>query len=241
MTKRTYSKTKTYIPYAEAAEKVREAGIKSSAEYSMLYKKCGGLPSNPHVVYAANWINWSVFLTGRDTITKCSYLRASEIARENKVRTWNEYTKLTFQYPELPRYPDEYYGDEWVDFKTFLLPPGVKVFDYETACAEIKKLGVKSEVHYKSIAADDLRFPWNPSCEYKDVWQGWHVFFGRPKPVKKYTFKEAQVASQKLGIKSFNEYVKEKGYQRDPALPSTPTTFYKEDWEGWDHFLGVTP
>lgn len=219
--------------------KVRAAGIKSRADYSMWFKTVPGLPSSPDTIYKENWQNWSVFVTGIDTQSKCSYERAAEIARQHKVRTRLDYNNLCEDYPELPRHPDHYYADVWIDFKTFILPPGHVIFDYKTAVLEVKKLGIKTESQYKKLATDDLRFPYCAAHHYKDVWQGWNVFFGRSKPVKKYTFAEAKVAVRKLGISSFNEYVKLKGYQKDGGLPSTPTSFYKSEWVSWDDYLGL--
>lgn len=233
-------KRKVFLSYEEATQNVRAAGIKTMAEYSMWFKSVPGMPSSPHTVYKNHWQNWSIFTTGTDTQTKCTYERAGEIARQHKVRTRQEYINLCEDYPELPRFPESYYANVWVDFKTFLLPPGQSIFDYTTASIEVQKLGITTESQYKKLASEDLRFPYCAEHHYKTDWQGWHVFFGRPKPVKKYTYEEARIAVQKLGIRSFDEYVKLKGYQRDGGLPSTPSTFYRGNWISWNEFLGLS-
>ncbi|MCJ0878015.1 hypothetical protein MRX33_10810 [Pseudomonas sp. JI-2] len=58
-------------------------------------------------------------------------------------------------------------------------------------------------------------------------------------PTKKnfYTYAEAQVAAQALGIKSQSDY--KKRYCEDPRLPSSPNLFYADaGWMGWYDFLG---
>jgi hypothetical protein len=230
--------TKKFMSYQKASALAQEAGLATRLDYLAWYKQVEGLPSNPVYVYSDVWQNWAVFLTGKDTIRKCSYQRAGEIARQHKIRKLSEYRTLSVQIPELPRYPEEFYKDEWVDFNTFITPPGVTILDYESARVELAKLRIQTEAKYKLMVKSDLRFPLNPARHYKDFWQGWHVFFWRPKPVAKYSFEEAKAAAKKLGIKSFNDYVHSKMYQLDLALPSTPMVYYKE-WTDWDDFLDL--
>ncbi|PTU79707.1 integrase, partial [Pseudomonas indoloxydans] len=58
-------------------------------------------------------------------------------------------------------------------------------------------------------------------------------------PTKKnfYTYAEAQVAAQALGIKKHSDY--KKRYREDLRLPSNPSQFYVDaGWIDWYDFLG---
>jgi hypothetical protein len=84
-------------------------------------------------------------------------------------------------------------------------------------------------------------FPRKPD-EYfkkKNVWKGWPDFFGKPAKYNEnsyLTYPDASTLCRKRGIKNSIEY---RTWTNKPAnLPARPDQFYKNDWKGWEFFLG---
>ncbi len=84
-------------------------------------------------------------------------------------------------------------------------------------------------------------FPRKPD-EYfkkKEVWQGWPDFFGKEHELidKLYlSFSDASKLCRQRGIRNSIEY--RTWTNRPTTLPARPDQYYKEDWEGWQRFLG---
>ncbi len=84
-------------------------------------------------------------------------------------------------------------------------------------------------------------FPRKPDefFKKKKVWQGWPDFFGKPEKYSEKTYFSYQKASllcRKHRIRNSIEY---RIWADKPLnLPARPDQFYKENWQGWESFLG---
>ena len=84
-------------------------------------------------------------------------------------------------------------------------------------------------------------FPRKPD-EYfkkKNVWEGWHDFFGKPAGFKDnhyLNYEDASKLCKQKGLKNSIEY---RTWNKRPSnLPARPDQYYKDQWEGWKIFLG---
>ncbi len=106
---------------------------------------------------------------------------------------------------------------------------------YEEARVAAQALGIKSQLKYFKRYVEDQRLSRHPDRTYKD-WVNWFHFLGNDKP-ESYTYEEAKVVTQALGIKSSTGYFKR--YGEDSKLPSRPDKIYNSSgWINWSHFLG---
>ena len=228
-----------YLSYEEAIKAVQAAGFSSVNDYAAGYKSIPGLPSNPRTRYKDQWVNWIFFLTGKDTITKCSFEEARALVRKHGVKGKSTYMKLAREIGCLPVYPDEYYREEWIDYYHFFgkARPEEK-YSIEMAREIAQKAGVKTLREYRALQELDDRLPKEPHLmgEIK----GFRHFMQFTAPEPKYTYEEAKKVVRELGIKSSKEYMHGLGYQRDPRLHSTPEKAYKESWKGWHDYIGYT-
>ncbi|MGZ3747931.1 MAG: gamma-mobile-trio integrase GmtZ, partial [Pseudobdellovibrionaceae bacterium] len=94
--------------------------------------------------------------------------------------------------------------------------------------------GIKTVKEYKTCYKQDPQLLREPNTVYNE-WTSWGGFLrGEPKRSHYKTLAEAQIAAQRLGIKTVKEY--QARYKQDPQLPSNPHVFYSE-WTSWDYFL----
>lgn len=88
------------------------------------------------------------------------------------------------------------------------------------------------------------KLPKDPDVVWPLEWKGWKDFLGVP-----WSFSEAKTMIQPLGIQNqsaYREFLKgEKDtnfYDMDEndvkRLPYQPDLYYKEEWKGWQDFLG---
>ena len=103
-----------------------------------------------------------------------------------------------------------------------------------------QQIGFNTGREYIRGYKQDSKLPSNPKKIYSDDWEGWYVFLGNVPPQSKYqTYEEAKKAARRFAFSSSYQY--EKGYKKDPRLPSQPLQVYKEDWVDWYEFLGCEP
>lgn len=180
-------------------------------------------------------------------MTKYKTLKeAQAAAKKLNIKTSTEYDKRYKEDPQLVSDPDRRYKTEWLSWGSFLF----KVYKYpsweEASIASIN-LGILTSREYKEKHALDDRLPISPRKTYKNVWEKngkMPGFLGQPEslPTKPFsflkyqTYKEASEAAQKLNCESRRQYIKL--YKNDPFLVSCPNRSYKNEWTGWNDFLG---
>ena len=82
----------------------------------------------------------------------------------------------------------------------------------------------------------DILLPSNPIKIYESQWVNWDDFLGYSKYK---SFVESKKFIKKLKINSWNEYRREwKKFGIKQKIPSKPYNVYKDEWNGWDDFLG---
>jgi len=92
---------------------------------------------------------------------------------------------------------------------------------------------ITSASSWKSIAKiNDL--PYNPNIIFKNEWQSWEIFLGKPKHQIKLSYNECSAKAQELNIFSAKEYFRK---AKENYLPSHPERTYKNEWINWETFL----
>ena len=114
-----------YYSYQEAKVRVREMGIRTTAEHKLRYKEDIRLWSNPNKAYSLEWESWPEFLgTKKRPIRKAGFYTYDEAkvrVREMGIRSQKEYQSRYQEDPRLPSTPFRTYSSSgWVDFGTFL-------------------------------------------------------------------------------------------------------------------------
>jgi superfamily II DNA or RNA helicase len=232
-----------YPTYEEAQEAVQRLGIKSIPEfkYKKRYKEDPRLPNSPNLAYDnKGWVDWYDFLgtEEKDKNFYPTYEEAQEAVQRLGIKSIPEF-KYKKRYKEDPRLPSSpqtvYINKGWVNWYDFLgtEPPDFYP-TYEEAKQVTQNLGIKNIEEYRTRYKEDPRLPNSPYEVYR--YKGWvdsFDFFGTEKKhfKKNYysTYEEAQLAVQRLGIRTLNEYIKR--YKEDPLLPSNLSSIYKK--KGW--------
>ena len=124
-------KRKVFLPFEQAMEKVRRAGVSSRREYSRWRKDHPDMPSRPYDVYAGYWQGWrhflgTIFLTWEQAVLK---------VRRAGVLSQKEYEAWTRDRPDMPFAPQQFYMEHWGGWRHFL-----GTFDIVKAIKEGKDL-----------------------------------------------------------------------------------------------------
>ena len=161
--------TKFFLPRAylcldDVKLAVKVLGIKDSKDYRVLYKNGEvPLPSHPERMFSDDWISWFDLC---ERIPFYNYEEARRVVTLAGVTTraeYKEYIKKSSD-PWLPRSPEEVYGDDWVDWFSFLdkEPPfiidhiGTEYGAWRKSISEFFK-GVKGGKHKHSHLCRFLR------------------------------------------------------------------------------------
>ena len=169
-------KKKAFPTYEEAKEIVKERGIITSMMYTSQAKELG-LPTNPHLTYEKEWINWASFLENKTTFP--TYKEAQRIVQGKGIRNVCEYKSLCKDLG-LPVQPSRQYSDcGWVSWYIFLGKEKNMHPSYDEAKKIVQEKGVKSRKDYKTVYKT-LALPAHPEEYYKKRgWGGWRDFFGK--------------------------------------------------------------
>lgn len=230
--------SKKYLSFDEAAHIVRAAGIKSVLEYREFIKSVPGFHSQPKTLYS-EWVNWVHFFTGVDSVSKLSYQEAKALVIKLGISSGEAYYRVVHEHPNLPRRPIKFYDGEWEGWFVFTGRANREdLYSFEECKKIIKKHVIRTRDEYLLLCKSDKRLSIGPQYLYQE-WQGWPAFLGVPARSDKYTFEEARRVVKKLGITSVGMYMKDGMYRLDPKLPSTPYSFYKSQWKGWAHYVGL--
>ena len=216
----------------EASRKAREAGITTRREYYARSEELGFVPYNPNEYYKDEWQGWPDFLGTRRDLPE-TLLKASRIAREAGITTKREYYARSGEL-DLPSNPNKYYKDEWQGWPDFLGTRRAFPKTLLKASRKARKAGIKTREEYH-VLYKELRLPYNPNEYYKEEWQGWPDFLGTRRDFPETLLKASEIARE-AGIKTREEY---HVLCKKLGLPSNPNEYYKEEWQGWLHFLGT--
>jgi hypothetical protein len=224
-----------YKTLAEAREAVLGMGIKNSTDYGRRYKEDARLPSRLSDIYKNEWCSWNDFF--RDS--KASfYSTLSEVKKATEqlgIKTSTEYYKNYKKDVRLPSSLDLVYKDEWLGWRDFLdkATPYTSLVEASDASFRLK---IQSSNEYHMRYKEDNRLPAHPNLSYKNEWLGWHHFLQKKKPKFYSILSDASLAAHKLLIISGRDYFNR--CKEDARLPINPREYYKDEWQGWHHFLG---
>lgn len=123
---------------------------------------------------------------------------------------------------------------------------------YENLKKYVREQGIKTKDEFlkieKTSKVDGLYLPYNPSTFYsKDMWEGWSIFLRGEIYKKKYngtyySYQECKKEILKFNLVSKSDFVKriKDIIKIDIRVPYSPSTVYKNEWEGWSTFLNNT-
>jgi len=122
---------------------------------------------------------------------------------------------------------------------------------FEEARTFVRALGLKTQKEYQEWSKSGNRptdIPGSPAIIYKAQWEGWADFLGnggvRPRRTLKAPrpFAVARAYVHTLGLKNQSEYYAwAKTEARPEDVPANARTTYKDEWQGWEDWLGTTP
>lgn len=170
-----------------------------------------------------------------DPIKSMSYEQELEFARHiAKKYSLNTHEKLvSFLKGEKPK---TVFSDE------------CRYISFEEAREIVKKLKLKSAAEWNkfcSISSFTLKqnkLPKYPPKYYKNQWISWGDFLGSKhiSPSRFRPFKDAVIYVRNLGIKDCKEWQTYCDIGDKPSdIPHSPQKIYKDEWQGWNYFLGV--
>lgn len=231
-----------YSTWQEASEASISLGIKTRLEYvnDKKYKEDPRLPSSPNYIYK-DFPGWAKFLEkerGVGVEKYSTWQEASEAIKILEIHDSMDYRGKFQKDFKLPAGPESFYSDfpGWAKFLGKERGKGVEKYaTWQEASEAAMKLGIHVQSEYRNKFKSDSKLPSNPNSFYSDF-PGFAEFFGRPKRNDKYvTWQEASEVAIKLGIKDYNDYVK--NCNKDPKLPAQLHEYYS-DFPGFLVFLG---
>jgi hypothetical protein len=162
-----------------------------------------------------------------------SYSEASKIVKEMKIMSYRDYVSRYKEYPGLPKFPREVYGDEYFDWEDF---SGVDrcYRTFEEARDAVIRLGIRNLSEYRERYKEDPKLPSVPSRVYAGAYET-RAFYGRTKQYL--TMTEASEAVVRIGFRTRLDYLARR--HLDPMLPAVPSVLYSDEWKGWGFFLKV--
>ena len=246
-TGRIYKRKEDILPFLEASEKVRLAGISTKAQYRTWHKDHPDMPSNPPQFYK-EWKGWGDFLgTGRFKSKKediLPFLEAREKARSAGISSSTQYIEWQKNHPDMPPNPPQFYKGQWPGWGDFLGTGRIykrkeDILPFLEASEKVRLAGISTKAQYRTWHKDHPDMPSHPDRSYPDQWTSWGDFLGTGRIYKRrediLPFLEARKKARLAGILSEGQYKK---WHRDHLdMPSNPPQFYKGQWKGWGKFL----
>lgn len=134
------------------------------------------------------------------------------------------------------------------DWLAFIKGTPVKEFlSFEEARKFVRKLKIKNLEGWEKYCLDECHhfiqgIPSHPAKQYKNEWVSWGDFLGgeHKVPSKFMSFEEAVGIVRTLGFESCKDWQKfcDSG-EKPKDIPHSPQKIYKDEWMGWNYFLGI--
>ena len=232
-----------FMSFEEAKTFIRSEGIQTSTEFkawSRSGKRPEDFPSAPERTYKEEWTGWSDFLgTGNIALSRKKEFMSFEEAKtfiQNKgftsQRQFRQWSKDGKRPEDFPSAPERIYKDKWTGWSNFLGTGNISSKRQEWMSKAWKKSGKRSE-----------NFPNSSERTNKDKWTSGGLGTGNMAPSRKkefMSFEEAEIFIRNEGIQTRREFEAWKRSGKRPEdFPSVPERTYKEEWTGWDNFLGT--
>lgn len=211
-----------------------------------------------------SYVNSSVACSNKK-VSYLNYSEARDLSREMGAKNSSDYASLRRKSPEmvstLPSQPKSYYGDDWTGWEDFLGDSYVNLneqsvidtssyLSFEYAQKYARNCNIRNASHYGEYRRKNKEFkdnlPSNPHKFYKKNWNGWESFLGDGyhsnviKNPKFVTYREAQKLVTQYGAisNSATFHAIRKRHEELHVVPSSPSTYYRDEWKGWQEFLG---
>lgn len=217
-----------------AREGALRLGITTALEYKARYQEDPRLPSNPNIMYAAEWCGFPLFLRGRELDKKYETIEeASEAAKKHCFESKKDYLSRYKIDPALPSNPNTIYAKSWAGWgwARYL---GREGYTYKEAGAAARRLGLYSRKEYRERYKEDPLLPAEPSVFYKGEWVDWHDFI---LPEKCKDLAEAKFVVKVLAIANSREY--RERYKNYSCLPANPDRVFSAEWKDWFDFCDI--
>ena len=223
-----------YATYTEAQLAVQALGITSKQEYEQRHREDPHLPSNPHIVYSADWQSWPQFLGKEEKAFYATYTEAQQAVQSLGITTIQEYKQRYREDPRLPSDPYKVYSIDWQSWPKFSGKKKKAFYaTYTEAQLAVQALGITSMQEYAQRYREDPRLHSAPNIFYSADWHSWTEFL---LPTKINTLQELKNACKVLGIRDSRQY---RHIQKNYAqLPSKPDKKFK-DWIDWYDLLDI--
>lgn len=172
---------------------------------------------------------------GKKKIDLLPLADAMAAVREMNPKSFVDYLDRLVEFPGLPANPKKAYLDSypgWEAYTSGLTKPYQTI---EEAKAAVSALGIKSRAEYNARRYEDRRLPLAPTKFYGEAYKGHEDFYGKNSGFYD-SLKDASLAAISLGVTTSREY--NKAFSKDSRLPRCPYKIYRNEWVGWNLFLG---
>ena len=247
-----------WMPFEEARLIVRDLKINSIKEWKLSVSNKQlpyNIPNWPNEVYEnKGWINWGDFLGTGMIAPKnrifMKFFEARKYARNLNLKShkdWLKFNREGKRPKNLPANPSMTYNEfnGWEDFLGHIRKTSKRTnyLTYNKSKELIRKFKIKSNKEWRIFSKTNKKpknIPASPQKVYSSEFVSWGDFLGyEPKKRRSeiLNFKEAKKVVSKLNLDSQKDY-KKQAYLKNQKLPSAPSIYYKDQWKGWDDFLG---
>ena len=256
------NRKREFIEFELAVEYIHILNFQSRREYRAWSKsrnRPSDIPSNPDRVYKDQWRGWGYYL-GTDVISNSKkefrnfelaveYIRALNFRRAKEHDQWSQSGNRP---SDIPSRPDRVYKKQWRGWGHYLgtgvIANRKKEFrEFELAVKYIRALNFQEAKEHEEWSQSGNRpadIPAYPGQVYKNQWRGWDYYLGESfVDNRKKEFRDFELAVEyihTLNFQSRREYGKwSKSGNRPADIPSNPNKVYKNQWRGWEHYLGT--
>lgn len=260
-----------WASFEEARDLARELKCRSRdewREWARGRRRPAHIPSNPDVVYKADWGGWPDFLGFQSSTQRAARpaaptqapFRDFEECRNfawslslRSQREWERWAESDARPSDVPSRPDSVYREDgwlswadWLGYGKGQLPRGI-MLSFEEAREQVRALrlnGLEEWERWSRSSARPANIPSHPHQRYADSWVSWDDFIGRD-PVgaapRFVSFAEARRVARSLGLSSTREWFAWcNSADRPPNVPTHPHQFYAfKGWTDWDDWLGL--
>lgn len=194
------------------------------------------IPLDPRLAYEVEWKGWPHFIGTPEPKKVRPFEEAREWARKSGIKSFGQWiaARRAGKIPhDISGRPDKSYAKKgWEGWRHFT--GRLEFASYEEISAWTVANGIKSFREWKN-AERPLNFPACPWNVYSDQWDIASFF---KKPVA-WSFDQVRNWARQSGIASSKEWRKSsKMMPREIKGRDWPPKVYRDEWKGWNDFLG---
>lgn len=244
-----------YLKYDDAVEwiSLNLKDIKTKRKWDLFCKTEDFpkfLPKCPEKVYKNDWGGYGNWLgTKKYSNTKISnnfldFESSKKIVSKlnfNTQKDWSIYCKSGERPINIPSNPQKTYKKDWSGWKDWL---SSNVFSeknkltYKEAKKFVHTLELNNHKEWVNYCKNNSldKIPSNPERTYKNEWTSWKDWLGSKS--KYIDYEKAKNISQKLNLKSREEWFNYYDENKLMNIPKNPQSVYFDKWVSWKEWLG---